>query len=179
MDIVIEEAARCGLRWGRPDGVPVSRKAVVAETRSWIGTPFMHQHSVKGHGVDCGGLVRGISVALGLIPSNYRDLVPIDLRGYSQHPHGDLGLRLCDHYWQRINQYQMRPGDVVLVRWGSNSPPSHSAIVADYLHGGLSMIHALGPGHPCKVIENSMRWLEMSDSNGPKLVAAYSLPGVE
>jgi NlpC/P60 family putative phage cell wall peptidase len=33
---------------------------VVAESRSWIGTPYRHQHSVKGAGCDCLGLLRGV-----------------------------------------------------------------------------------------------------------------------
>ena len=34
--------------------------AVVAAARAWIGTPYVHQCSVKGVGTDCLGLVRGI-----------------------------------------------------------------------------------------------------------------------
>jgi NlpC/P60 family putative phage cell wall peptidase len=33
---------------------------IVAEARSWIGTPYHHQASLKGVGCDCIGLVRGI-----------------------------------------------------------------------------------------------------------------------
>lgn len=33
---------------------------VVASARSWIGTPYVHQASVKGAGCDCLGLIRGV-----------------------------------------------------------------------------------------------------------------------
>lgn len=33
---------------------------VVQEAREWIGTPYMHQVSVKGVGSDCLGLLRGV-----------------------------------------------------------------------------------------------------------------------
>ncbi len=33
---------------------------VVAAARGWIGTPYVHQCSVKGVGTDCLGLVRGL-----------------------------------------------------------------------------------------------------------------------
>lgn len=33
---------------------------VVAEARAWIGTPYVHQASVKGAGTDCLGLLRGV-----------------------------------------------------------------------------------------------------------------------
>jgi len=38
----------------------ITRAAVVAEARSWIGTPYRHQASCKGVGCDCLGLVRGV-----------------------------------------------------------------------------------------------------------------------
>lgn len=33
---------------------------ILAEARSWIGTPYLHQGSVKGAGTDCLGLLRGV-----------------------------------------------------------------------------------------------------------------------
>ena len=33
---------------------------VVAEARRWIGTPYVHQGSLRGAGADCLGLVRGV-----------------------------------------------------------------------------------------------------------------------
>ncbi len=44
--------------------IPPTRRAVVAEARTWIGTPYRHQASLKGVGCDCLGLVRGIFRAL-------------------------------------------------------------------------------------------------------------------
>ena len=38
----------------------VTRAAIVAEARSWIGTPYRHQGSLKGAGCDCLGLIRGV-----------------------------------------------------------------------------------------------------------------------
>ena len=34
--------------------------AVVEEARRWIGTPYVHQASVRGAGCDCLGLIRGV-----------------------------------------------------------------------------------------------------------------------
>jgi hypothetical protein len=33
---------------------------IIAEARSWIGTPYRHQASLKGVGCDCLGLLRGV-----------------------------------------------------------------------------------------------------------------------
>lgn len=38
----------------------LDRAAIVAEARSWLGTPYHHGASLKGVGCDCLGLVRGI-----------------------------------------------------------------------------------------------------------------------
>lgn len=35
-------------------------EAVIAEARFWIGTPYLHQASVRGAGTDCLGLLRGV-----------------------------------------------------------------------------------------------------------------------
>lgn len=39
---------------------PLRRADIVAAARSWLGTPYHHQASVKGVGCDCLGLVRGV-----------------------------------------------------------------------------------------------------------------------
>ena len=38
--------------------------AVVREARLWLGTPYVHQASVRGAGTDCLGLLRGVWRAL-------------------------------------------------------------------------------------------------------------------
>jgi NlpC/P60 family putative phage cell wall peptidase len=38
----------------------VTREAIVKAARSWLGTPYHHQASLKGAGADCLGLIRGI-----------------------------------------------------------------------------------------------------------------------
>ena len=43
------------------------RAAVVAEARSWIGTPYHHAADVKRHGVDCAMLLVRVYADVGLI----------------------------------------------------------------------------------------------------------------
>ena len=38
----------------------ITPTVIIAEARSWIGTPYRHQASLKGVGCDCLGLVRGV-----------------------------------------------------------------------------------------------------------------------
>lgn len=44
----------------RTEAGAATRVRVVALARSWIGTPYHHQASLKGVGTDCLGLVRGV-----------------------------------------------------------------------------------------------------------------------
>ena len=38
----------------------IRRAAILQSARGWIGTPYLHQASLKGAGCDCLGLVRGV-----------------------------------------------------------------------------------------------------------------------
>ena len=52
------------------------RDAVIAEARSWIGTPFHDCAQVKGHGVDCAQFIAAVYTATGTVP-------PFDIEPYS------------------------------------------------------------------------------------------------
>jgi hypothetical protein len=39
----------------------VTREAIVAAARSWLGTPYHHQASLKGVGSDCIGVITALS----------------------------------------------------------------------------------------------------------------------
>ena len=56
------------------------REKIIAEARSWIGTPYHNCADVKGVGVDCGMLIVRVFVDLGLVP-------PFDPRPYPRDWH--------------------------------------------------------------------------------------------
>ena len=119
--------------------------AVVNEARSWIGTPFKHQHRAKGVGVDCAGLVIGVARVLGFVSPDF------DINGYARSPDGRTLIDECDRHMERVSRETMAPGDVVMVRW--EREPQHVGILSDYPHGGLAWIHAFGLPSGGKVIE--------------------------
>ena len=43
------------------------REAVVAEARTWIGTPWIHMAAIKGAGVDCAMLLARVYIEVGLV----------------------------------------------------------------------------------------------------------------
>lgn len=116
------------------------RAAIVAEARSWVGTPFRWQASAKGQGADCKGLVAGVARALGrpeadslyACRADYGHAVDVRL----------LREGLAATFEKRATP---EPGDVLLLRIGGKA--QHLAILA-----GKTMIHTYGAG-PRQVVE--------------------------
>ena len=103
--------------------------AVVAVAREWVGTPYVHQCSLKGAGTDCLGLLRGVwREVLGGEP----EAVPAYSMDWSE-PQGEERL------WQAAQRHlteQSRPqddlaiGDVILFRMRGGSVAKHLGIVS-------------------------------------------------
>jgi NlpC/P60 family putative phage cell wall peptidase len=111
----------------------ISRHAVLAEARTWIGTPYQHQASAKGAGCDCLGLVRGVWRALyGAEP----EIAPAYTPDWAER-HGAETLLEAAHRHMRAKN-AMQPGDVLLFRMHVNAPAKHAAI----LDAGEHIIHA-------------------------------------
>jgi cell wall-associated NlpC family hydrolase len=142
---------------------------VVAEARSWIGTPFVHQAARKGVGTDCAGLVRGVFLALGLLPPDYERLLPPGLMAYARRPDGTTMQATCDQQLQRTAS--PAPGCVALIRFANR--PHHLAFYGGHWAGGLSLIHALGPRNPARVVEH-----RLDGAWSGRIICAYSIPGV-
>jgi NlpC/P60 family putative phage cell wall peptidase len=108
-----------------------SRADIVAEARSWIGTPYRHQASLKGVGADCLGLLRGVWRAL------------IGAEPEQAPPYGDAGrdellLEAARRNLGEIDPAQFRGGDVLLFRWQPHLPARHVGIATT----PSTMVHA-------------------------------------
>ncbi|MDI7775376.1 NlpC/P60 family protein [Asticcacaulis sp. EMRT-3] len=114
---------------------------IVAEARTWLGTPYRHQMSLKGVGCDCIGLVRGV----------WREVVgpePASLPPYSPD-----WAEVCGQDWllaglgahfQPVSVGQAQAGDVIAFRMKPGALAKHAAILSA---GGLAasdarLIHA-------------------------------------
>lgn len=126
---------------GRPD--------VVAEARRWIGTPYLHQASLRGAGTDCLGLLRGV----------WREVIgaePVRIPAYTMdwsEPTGDEAMLHAARRWL-VEQPSGMPeqGDVLLFRMREGSVAKHVGIVGE-AGGHLTFIHAY-TGHG--VVENAL-----------------------
>ena len=140
----------------------LDRELIISTARQWIGTPYVHQQSVKGAGCDCLGLIRGV----------WREIVgpePETAPPYTS----DWGERfgqeqlwqVCERHLTFIRKNDYIAGDVVLFRWRPDLPAKHCAIVSNDNH----MIHAL-QNHDVQEVAIPTSWQR-------KIVAAFSFPG--
>ena len=112
---------------------------VVAAARIYVGTRYVHQGR-SAEGVDCIGLPVLVRVDLGL-PA-------LDVQGYARASTDTEMLDFCREHMLEVASDEIQPGDILVQM---NGMVRHMAIVADYLYGGLSIVHAWLPRR--KVVE--------------------------
>src|SRR5688500_298854 len=113
----------------------LTRSIIVAEARSWIGTPYRHQGSLKGVGCDCLGLVRGVwRAVVGIEP----DHAPPYSRDWAEASSDETFARAARQHLIEIDPAQFLPGDVLLFRYAPRYPAKHAAIVTE----AELMVHA-------------------------------------
>lgn len=113
----------------------LTRAAIVAEARSWIGTPYQHQASVRGAGCDCLGLVRG--VWRGLIGPEPQ-AVPPYAADWAMRGEPEVLLDAARRWLQEIPTRAGTAGDVLLFRMSAEAPAKHCAV----LTASNTIIHA-------------------------------------
>jgi Cell wall-associated hydrolases (invasion-associated proteins) len=144
-----------------------TRADVVRVARSFSGTPYHHLGRLPGVGLDCAGVLICIGRELGLVAPDF------DVPTYSPNPDGHSLIDWCDEFMgPDVQQEYMRPGDAIIVKVEKH--PQHIAILGDYVHGGLSIIHSAMNATPPRVIETRLMF-----SRNLRFVAAYALPGIE
>lgn len=105
---------------------PLSRSAIVAEARSWVGTAYRHQASVKGHGCDCLGLVRGVwRAVIGPEPIPVPPYTP----DWAERGEAELLLHAARRLLVQRPLGAAEPGDVLLFRMDEHAPAKHCAIL--------------------------------------------------
>lgn len=104
-----------------------TRRQIIAEARTWLGTPFHHQGRLKGVGVDCAGVVIGVAKVL--------NIVDVDITGYSRLPSGDLLKKHLRENMIEIDIADAKAGDVLLFSFDRD--PQHVAFLTD-----VGILHA-------------------------------------
>jgi NlpC/P60 family putative phage cell wall peptidase len=141
----------------------VSRAAIVAAARSWIGTPYHHQGAAKHAGADCLGLVRGL----------YRELYgqepetpPAYSPDWAEAQNRETLIEAADRHLIACALPDARPGDVLAFRWRRNLPAKHLGVLV----ATDRMVHAT---ESTAIVEIALTsWWRR------RIAAAFSFPAV-
>ena len=106
---------------------------IVSVARTFLGSRYVHQGRSRA-GLDCIGLPVCVRAELGL--------PELDVSGYARATTDAEMLNFCRTYMAVVARSDLQPGDILVQM---NGTVRHMAVVADYLHGGLSIIHAWLP----------------------------------
>jgi NlpC/P60 family putative phage cell wall peptidase len=108
----------------------------IAAARSWIGTPYHHQASVRGIGADCLGLVRGVYSE---VMARDAELPPPYSRDWGETNRAETLLDAARRSLEPVALTDLQPGDVLIFRLKERTIAKHAAILATR----QTMIHAM------------------------------------
>ena len=145
---------------------------VVAEARSWIGTPYRLYQARRGVAVDCMGFPMAVGQALGLLPASLRNTPDLDAE-LTLAAILVLSMRTIRPGWWGVPEHP--EGAVVQVAMKPGGFARHLAVTARQ-DGRPSFIHAL-EGHRGVRETPVGRWCD-ADS-WPRVVRWYWFRGVE
>jgi cell wall-associated NlpC family hydrolase len=110
------------------------RAAVIAEARTWLGTPFHHMGRIKGRrgGVDCGQILAAVYERTGDIP---HFVVPPYSVQHALHSDDEWYIRHLQTHWTEIAEDDAKPGDIVIYKIGRCY--SHAGILIEPWPGNI------------------------------------------
>jgi NlpC/P60 family putative phage cell wall peptidase len=142
----------------------MTRTAIVAEARAWIGTRYRHQASVKGVGCDCLGLVRGVwRACVGAEPEAVPAYAPDWAEARGDETLADAAFR----HLIPVAREEFDAGDVLLFRWRDGFIAKHVAIASS----AATMVHAHDGASVCEIA--IAPWWRR------RIAYAFQFPGVE
>ncbi len=141
----------------------MTREEIVAEAKSWVGTPYLHQASLKGVACDCIGLIRGV----------YSRFVPDAVTVPLNYPSTWYLFRAEELLYTEIKPYlveiasdEAKAGDILLFGFGKG-PAAHCGIKNSdsmFIHSWMDV---------GKVVET-----RLDDFWTSKIRFAFQIPGV-
>ena len=137
---------------------------LVTLARSWIGTPYHNMAAVKGRGVDCIGLIRGLWIEIhGTVPE-----VPHYTPRWSARNKGEETLlEAARQYLTEESADTRGPGVVLAFRIHPKGIAQHCGIMTSM----TEMVHSHS-GRGVYEVALGDRWES-------KAIAAFRFPGVE
>lgn len=103
-----------------------TRAAIVAEAKTWLGTPYRHQAALKGVGCDCLGLVRGVwRTIYGGEPERAPGYTP----DWAEASGSETLAEAAGRHMLPVPVADAGAGDLLLFRWRANLPAKHAALL--------------------------------------------------
>ena len=104
-----------------------TRKLIVEEVKSWLGTPWHHEARIKGQGVDCGMIILEVFEKTGLIPH----VVPPHYGpDFMLHRSDEWYVEIILRFGYEIFEPPYLPGDGIVMKHGRIY--CHGGIVVDW-----------------------------------------------
>ncbi|MFC3180089.1 NlpC/P60 family protein [Cypionkella sinensis] len=142
----------------------MSRALIVEAARGWIGTPYLHQASVRAAGADCLGLIRGVWRE---VVSEEPERIPAYAPDWSE-ASGREDLLAAAQRWLIAKPMAAEAvGDVLLFRMRDGAVAKHLGIAAE-IGENASFIHAY-TGHGVVETPLSAPWRR-------KIAARFEFP---
>jgi len=150
--------------------IKITKADVVEKAREYLGTPFAHQGRVKGHAMDCVGILLCVGNALGLKDKLGVPILKDDNKNYSAQPLNNFVHEECQRRLIEKPITAMQEGYAITMQAGS-AFACHAGIVSEN-GGALYVIHAYNGGAR-KVVEHIVdeKWMS-------RIVGVFSFPGV-
>lgn len=146
------------------DAAGALRGEIVRLARSWIGTPYHHQASVRHAGTDCLGLVRGV----------YRELYgaeaekpPAYSPDWGEASGSETLVAAARRHLVEKRREEAGAGDVLVFRMRRGAIAKHAAIMT----GAGSMVHAIETAGTVEVPVSEWWWR--------RVAAVFAFPHVE
>ncbi len=120
------------------------REKVIAEARTWIGTPYHTNARVKGAGCDCATLLFMVYHACGLVPDEDTGIFSGD---WWCHVSDEIYMRRVVRHAHKVAEaisyatLSAKPGNIVLTRCAESRVYNHAGIVTAW----PKLIHAMDP----------------------------------
>lgn len=135
------------------------RTQIIAEARTWLGTPWRHQGRTT-RGMDCIGLLVAVGKRL--------NLIQYDVKGYPRQANRHEMVGYFQNVLTEIPVPQRQPGSILLFRDGLYT--CHTGIIGDSVNG-----HTLIHGYFVrgKVVEEPLNpeWIS-------KITHCFEFPGI-
>lgn len=114
----------------------------LAEVRTWLGTPWVHQGRVKGKACDCIGLAVAAAHALGVVTPAMEADFP---HGYRRIPHNNSFQAFVEKHLDEVTIANAQVLDVILIKGARYA--THIGVLGNFMHAGtgapFSILHAM------------------------------------